>query len=227
MKPQHIILAAIILTATTGCDDTKKALGFEKAVPNEFKVAAHPPLSLPPDYGLRPPRAGEESPNQIKASERASKALTGQPRSSDGKSVSAAESALLKNAGADNVPDNIRDIVKSEEKEANKEGLWDKIKEGTLITDKKEGGVALDPAKERERLKSDKPADKSDAEKPKAGEEPKESTTTDSEEKPSIKLEQSEIKFESITLDPEAMSSNKDGAADLPATLEESVEKSN
>lgn len=35
--------------------DTGKILGLEKTTPDEFAVVSRAPLSLPPDYGLRPP----------------------------------------------------------------------------------------------------------------------------------------------------------------------------
>src|SRR5579885_1352537 len=40
------------------CSGVKKSLGIEKTPPDEFTVVARAPLELPPDYTLRPPRAG-------------------------------------------------------------------------------------------------------------------------------------------------------------------------
>ena len=41
-----------------GCESLNKAFGYGKNAPDEFAVYARAPLSLPPDYGLRPPRRG-------------------------------------------------------------------------------------------------------------------------------------------------------------------------
>ena len=54
-------LAAALLAG--GCEDTKEALGLSgKKAPDEFAVYAHAPLSLPPDYALRPPAPGAKRP---------------------------------------------------------------------------------------------------------------------------------------------------------------------
>ncbi len=41
-----------------GCESFNKAFGYAKNAPDEFAVYSRAPLSLPPDYGLRPPRPG-------------------------------------------------------------------------------------------------------------------------------------------------------------------------
>ena len=52
MKKIVIILA---LTAMLGaCSGMKKTLGIEKEAPDEFMVMSRAPLSLPPEYNLRP-----------------------------------------------------------------------------------------------------------------------------------------------------------------------------
>lgn len=52
MKKIVIILA---LTAMLGaCGSVKKTLGIEKEAPDEFMVMSRAPLSLPPEYDLRP-----------------------------------------------------------------------------------------------------------------------------------------------------------------------------
>lgn len=48
-----IVAAAII--ALAGCDSFRSSLGLDRHVPDETQVVARPPLTLPPDYSLRPP----------------------------------------------------------------------------------------------------------------------------------------------------------------------------
>jgi hypothetical protein len=39
----------------TGCDGVRNALGMERHIPDETKVVSRPPLTLPPEFDLRPP----------------------------------------------------------------------------------------------------------------------------------------------------------------------------
>ncbi len=39
-----------------GCDTIGAALGMERQVPDTNQVTMNPPLSIPPDYALKPPR---------------------------------------------------------------------------------------------------------------------------------------------------------------------------
>ncbi len=58
-----VTLSIIALSAAAllgGCESLNKAFGYGKRPPDEFAVYQRAPLSLPPDYGLRPPRPGAE-----------------------------------------------------------------------------------------------------------------------------------------------------------------------
>ncbi len=44
----------------SGCESARKAFSGDKNAPDEFSVYSRPPLSLPPEYKLRPPKPGEE-----------------------------------------------------------------------------------------------------------------------------------------------------------------------
>ena len=59
-------LACILLLAgiLAGCGGTRKMLGLEKTSPDEFLVVKRAPLSLPPNYELRPPKPGERRPQE-------------------------------------------------------------------------------------------------------------------------------------------------------------------
>lgn len=56
-------LILMLLFSSTGCSSTnvQKTLGIQKPAPNEFAVNPHPPLSVPPDFSLRPPHSGQET----------------------------------------------------------------------------------------------------------------------------------------------------------------------
>jgi hypothetical protein len=48
----------------SGCTDLKKAIGLEKASPDEFAVESRAPLEMPPDFDLRPPQPGASRPQE-------------------------------------------------------------------------------------------------------------------------------------------------------------------
>jgi hypothetical protein len=93
-------------------------LGFDKTSPDEFKIVSRAPLSLPPDYGLRPPQPGAVRPQERTIPERALAAVTGtsvtQQASVTSSSASAGETALLAHAGADRANPGIRDALERE-----------------------------------------------------------------------------------------------------------------
>lgn len=121
------ISLAITVLAVSGCSDTwtdiKRGLGMEKVVPDAFEVTTNAPLAIPPDYTLRPPRPGALPTQQLSPTQQAQDTVF---RIGDNKldtmppakSRSAGETALLKDAGAENVPKNIRQLVNSDERTA-------------------------------------------------------------------------------------------------------------
>jgi hypothetical protein len=44
----------LLLAGLSGCDSAREVFGYNKQAPDEFQVYARAPLSLPPDYNLRP-----------------------------------------------------------------------------------------------------------------------------------------------------------------------------
>ncbi|MBL6622700.1 MAG: DUF3035 domain-containing protein [Alphaproteobacteria bacterium] len=51
---QVAILIGLAAALLSGCSDFRQAIGSEKSAPDEFQVVVRPPLSLPPDFKLRP-----------------------------------------------------------------------------------------------------------------------------------------------------------------------------
>ncbi len=103
-------MASLLLA---GCSDTKKMLGFEKVAPDEFNVVARAPLSLPPEYQLRPPEPGAARPQETSTRDQAKTVLTGKS-GLNGKGRSSGETALLSKAGAEQTEPNIRGLVNRE-----------------------------------------------------------------------------------------------------------------
>lgn len=57
MKIQYVVLA--LLLASCSGTEVKESLGLTRESPDEFKVVSRPPLSVPPEFNLRPPMPGE------------------------------------------------------------------------------------------------------------------------------------------------------------------------
>lgn len=72
--PVLLLVAAMTLGA---CADAKRQLGLVNTPPDEFAVVSRPPLSLPPDFALRPPRPGAEPQEAVIARQQTRQAVFG------------------------------------------------------------------------------------------------------------------------------------------------------
>jgi hypothetical protein len=59
----------------SGCGDFRRAIGMDRSGPDEFAVESRAPLTMPPDYELRPPQPGATRPQEVTAADRARKAI--------------------------------------------------------------------------------------------------------------------------------------------------------
>lgn len=102
--------------ALSACDNAKEQLGVAKKAPDEFAVVKRAPLSMPPDYSLRPPRPGAPRPQEQETAEQAAATLFGSGENPAPASAShtEGESALLAQAGAKNADARIRQKIDAE-----------------------------------------------------------------------------------------------------------------
>ncbi|MGE0256339.1 MAG: DUF3035 domain-containing protein [Alphaproteobacteria bacterium] len=117
------LLAATVVLAGCG-EDTKRSLGLSKPAPDEFSVVSRAPLSLPPDYTLRPPRPGAEGATVSEARQQARQTVFRGPDAAQtpvqaavrntAPDQSRGESVLLARAGAINATPDIRTTVDRE-----------------------------------------------------------------------------------------------------------------
>lgn len=145
-------LGAALLLILGGCTETRQALGLTKQSPDEFQVVARAPLSLPPDYNLRPPEPGAPRPQEGTARDQAESALFG-PQSGQGAAPagSQGEVALLQSASAAGIDPNIRQLVDQETNqyvEENQQFVDNLI----FWRDPDPYGEVVDPVAERQRL---------------------------------------------------------------------------
>ena len=162
LSSRRLFQATALLTVVlvmSGCGATKRALGLEKTVPDEFAVAAPAPLAIPPDFNLRPPAPGADRPQQLSASQQARTALVGRARLQDylNRGLTPGEASLLAHAGADSVPPQIRDTL---DKEVSSFAGEQKAFTDRLVYWREGGAVAIDPAAEMKRLSENAAAGK-------------------------------------------------------------------
>ena len=149
-------IGVALLLALSGCSQTRQALGLNKQSPDEFQVVARAPLSLPPDYNLRPPMPGAPRPQEGTARDQAQTAVFGNydtsavigdtaPGSSQG------EVALLQSAGATGINPDIREIIDRETSDliAQDQRFIDSL---IFWRDPEPPGEVIDPAAEQQRL---------------------------------------------------------------------------
>jgi hypothetical protein len=152
--------AGLLLAAALGmgaCSDARKAIGWDKASPDEFKIVSRAPLTMPPDFGLRPPAPGAARPQEVSPQEAARVAVFGPERPAANPvangTLSAGEQQLLGRAGADRVDPSIRDQI---DRETQSLAEADKSFVDRLIFwrgPNPNDGATLDAAREAQRLR--------------------------------------------------------------------------
>lgn len=107
-KPIALVAVLAAATAASGCAGFSRAIGASRSAPDEFRVMTHAPLTLPPDYNLRPPRPGEARPGESDPATEARAALFGD---NVGQAASQGERAFISAAGASTADDSIREQI--------------------------------------------------------------------------------------------------------------------
>jgi predicted small secreted protein len=158
MKNNRFMLACVALLALSACNTMKKELGVGRNSPDEFMVVKRAPLSLPPDYSLRPPSDSDVAPASD-ASNQAKALLMGEGAEETAAS-GGSENALLDQMGAEKANPEIRSIINEEngyiavknEKLVDKLIFW-KDEQDQGISDDDLDSSVVNPGQEAERLK--------------------------------------------------------------------------
>ncbi len=156
------VLAALTLFSgfLVGCDSVRKSFGGGKNAPDEFVVYKRPPLSLPPEYGLRPPAPGESRPQKVSPMDQAREAILGKNAARTAASPTTVKAgspglqALITRTGANKAEPGIRRLVNQESSVLADE---DQIFVNKLIfwvDDKSNPGIVVDAKKEQKRIMS-------------------------------------------------------------------------
>jgi hypothetical protein len=140
-------VCAVLALSACGSNTVKETLGLSRGTPDEFRVVSRPPLSVPPEFSLRPPGAGSEAPGQQSDVQARSMVLgASNAKAADAKPVvlrgkaakpaakSSAEDAFLRNAGAAAADPNVRNelveekyVKQQEEEDAPWWDVWSKV----------------------------------------------------------------------------------------------------
>lgn len=123
------LIGSVVLLA--GCDGNKltRTFGLTRDAPDEYTVTTRAPLSMPPDYALRPPRPGVPRPQDVSERNQAQEILVPQTALGSGTTAAptAGQAALLQQAGPA-APPNIRQRVDQDAKmEQADQGFIDKL----------------------------------------------------------------------------------------------------
>jgi hypothetical protein len=148
------LLLGCSLILLSGCSGDKlaRSFGLSRDAPDEYTVTTRAPLSMPPDYNLRPPRPGAPRPQEQSERQQAQEALVPQtaldaPQSGG---ASPGQAALIQEAGPA-APSDIRRQVDRDARYAdNDESFVDKV----LYWRKPDSQhVQIDASKEAQRLR--------------------------------------------------------------------------
>jgi len=149
------VLGGVAVGGLAGCsgEELTRNFGLTRDAPDEFEVTTRAPLSMPPNYDLRPPRPGAARPQEQASSVGAEAALV--PRAalaSDNGATSAGQQALLSAAGPA-APSDIRRKIESEAAlDQPERSFTDRL---MFWKPAPPAGVAVDASKEAARLRSD------------------------------------------------------------------------
>jgi hypothetical protein len=152
------LFAAVMMLA--GCESARKVFSSDKTAPDEFAVYSRPPLSLPPEYSLRPPSPGEKRPQDLGPQHIAASAILGKTIKTAAEANKSATKvkgspgvlALLRETGGLEATDDIRAIVDQETSIISKqdEAFVDKLI--FWVDAKPDQGTVVDADKEQKRI---------------------------------------------------------------------------
>ncbi|MBU6235437.1 MAG: DUF3035 domain-containing protein [Alphaproteobacteria bacterium] len=146
------LASSLLLAGCGGGEDVKEKLGLKAPPPDEFTVVTRAPLAVPPDYTLRPPRPGEDRPNELSVREQAKQTVFGVTAKPAAEKTTG-QSAFLNKLGAEQADPNIRSSIDTEirDLEEKEQPVAEKL---LFWKDKTAIGKPIDPVEEQKRLEA-------------------------------------------------------------------------
>lgn len=123
-----LVGSALILLGGCSSDRLARTFGLTRDAPDEYTVTTRAPLSMPPDYNLRPPRPGAVRPQEQSERQQAQEALVPQTAlDAPTTSASVGQAALMQEAGPAAPSDIRRRIDQDARYAADDESFIDKV----------------------------------------------------------------------------------------------------
>ncbi len=146
-----LVTSGMVLLAGCSSSGLSRTFGLTRDAPDEYTVTTRAPLSMPPEYNLRPPRPGAPRPQEQSERQQAEEALVPQlALSSPQSGTSPGQAALLEQAGPA-APADIRSKVDQDARyAADNQGFIDKLLYWRKPSTEQ---VQVDPQKESQRLR--------------------------------------------------------------------------
>lgn len=155
MKNRLLLLLPILLAGCSNADQTLRSFGLTRDPPDEYTVTTRAPLSVPPDFALRPPQPGAARPQEQTTTNAAEDALVPQAALTAAPAASAADSpgqeAIIAAAGPTPPADIRRRVDQEAAKEASSHALTDRL---MFWKTPAPPGTVVDPQKEAQRLRN-------------------------------------------------------------------------
>jgi hypothetical protein len=128
LLPPLLLGGSLILLGGCSSDKLARTFGLTRDAPDEYTVTTRAPLSMPPDYNLRPPRPGAPRPQEQSERQQAQETLAPQMAlNAPQGSASPGQTALLDQTGPA-APGDIRNQVDQDANNAaNDDGFVDKV----------------------------------------------------------------------------------------------------
>ena len=157
MNNPRLLLVVVACLVLAGCNSVSQSLGLDPLSPDEFNVVAKAPLTLPPDFTLRPPVPGAPRPQEVDPQRLAQAALFNPGAGGIVAPAVATENrttgeiALLGNAGAVDPDPGIRALVDLENAQLLNQGEGFL---GQILFWQQPKPDVIDPVAEAERLRT-------------------------------------------------------------------------
>ncbi|RZJ44443.1 MAG: DUF3035 domain-containing protein [Brevundimonas sp.] len=162
LRTTAVLTLAVSALALGACSGLQQSIGLSKVTPDEFLTVSTAPLTVPPEYGLRPPAPGQPRPQELAPESAARQILLGQRQSV---TRTPGEQLLVAQAGGDRadplaryvVDDEFGDLTHKEESWANRIMFWrreDPATQTAVTTQTAEGAVTIDAASEYARMQA-------------------------------------------------------------------------
>jgi len=143
---------AVVCVALSGCGgDVSRSFGLTRDAPDEFTVTTRAPLSLPPDYALRPPQPGAPRPQEQSQRRQAEATLAPDVELGAGVgSSSPGQTALVQAAGPPAPPDIRRKVEAESALDQPSRSFTDRL---MFWNPPPQPGTVVDPTREAKRLR--------------------------------------------------------------------------